>query len=227
MRVSVLIPVYNEEKTVVEVIERVLATGVPFEVIVVDDGSSDNTVAALERYADSDTVKVITSNQNRGKGAALRTAMEAATGDVLIVQDADFEYDPADYPALLAPIQQGEASVVYGSRFLNGLPAGIMKRSAVANHLLTAMTNVLFRNRLTDMETCYKVFKREVIHGMTLRANRFDFEPEFTAKILKRGYRIVEVPIGFNPREYDQGKKIGPWDGVMAVWSLVKYRFVD
>ena len=227
MRVSVLIPVYNEEKTVVEVIERVLATGVPFEVIVVDDGSSDNTVAALERYADSDTVKVITSNQNRGKGAALRTAMEAATGDVLIVQDADFEYDPADYPALLAPIQQGEASVVYGSRFLNGLPAGIMKRSAVANHLLTAMTNVLFRNRLTDMETCYKVFEREVIHGITLRANRFDFEPEFTAKILKRGYRIVEVPIGFNPREYDQGKKIGPWDGVMAVWSLVKYRFVD
>ena len=227
MRVSVLVPVYNEEKTVVEVIERVLATGVPFEVIVVDDGSSDNTVAALERYADSDTVKVITSNQNRGKGAALRTAMEAATGDVLIVQDADFEYDPADYPALLAPIQQGEASVVYGSRFLNGLPAGIMKRSAVANHLLTAMTNVLFRNRLTDMETCYKVFEREVIHGITLRANRFDFEPEFTAKILKRGYRIVEVPIRFNPREYDQGKKIGPWDGVMAVWSLVKYRFVD
>ena len=227
MRVSVLIPVYNEEKTVVEVIERVLDTGVPFEVIVVDDGSSDNTVAALERYADSDTVKVITSNQNRGKGAALRTAMEAATGDVLIVQDADFEYDPADYPALLAPIQQGEASVVYGSRFLNGLPAGIMKRSAVANHLLTAMTNMLFRNRLTDMETCYKVFEREVIHGMTLRANRFDFEPEFTAKILKRGYRSVEVPIRFNPREYDQGKKIGPWDGVMAVWSLVKYRFLD
>lgn len=227
MNLAVLIPAYNEESTIREVIRRVQATGVAHEIVIVDDGSTDRTREILAELDGKDGIKVVLHAKNAGKGAALRTAIEAASGDVMIVQDADMEYDPADYPRLLQPIADGVADVVYGSRFLAGMPAGILPQSAAANKLLTLMTNVLFGKKLTDMETCYKVFRREVVAGMHLRANRFDFEPEFTAKVLKSGARIHEVPISFNPREYAEGKKIGPWDGVMAVWALLKYRLVD
>ena len=227
MKLSVLIPVYNEQDTVLEVIGRVQATGLADEIVVVDDGSKDRTREILAGCDGKDGVRVILHEVNAGKGAALRTAMESATGDVLLIQDADMEYDPCEYAGLLAPIEAGQADVVYGSRFLGKTPDGILLQSLLANKALTLMTNVLYRNALTDMETCYKVFRREVLTGIQLRANRFDFEPEFTAKVLKAGHHIHEVPISFNPREYDEGKKIGPWDGVVAVWSLLKYRFVD
>lgn len=227
MSISVLIPVYNEQASVCGVIQRVQATGLADEIIVVDDGSTDCTAEALEPLDGHGGVRVILQRPNQGKGAALRTAIAAASGDILIVQDADFEYSPSDYPALLAPINRGETNVVYGSRFLRGLPQGILWRSALANRALTFMTNVLFRNRLTDMETCYKVFRREVASDLVLRANRFDFEPEFTAKVLKKGETIVEVPISFDPRAYKEGKKIGARDGLQAIWALIRYRLTD
>lgn len=220
-------PAYNEESSIAVVIERIRATGLAGEIVIVDDGSSDGTRAILAGYANDPDIKVVLHEQNAGKGAALRTAMQAASGDIMLIQDADLEYDPADYTIVLKPLEDGTADVVYGSRFLGGMPEGILPQSAFANKLLTVMTNVLFSNRLTDMETCYKAFRREVIADMRLRANRFDFEPEFTAKVLKRGIRIHEVPISFNPRQYAEGKKIGPWDGVMAIWALIKYRLVD
>jgi glycosyltransferase involved in cell wall biosynthesis len=227
LRLSVLMPVYNEKGTVTEVVRRVIETGLVSEVVLVDDGSTDGTRDILCAMDDGQLIRVFFQEQNGGKGAALRTAMEKASGDILLIQDADLEYDPGQYQRLLEPLVAGETKVVYGSRFLAGDPEGIMKSSLFANKLLTVMTNVLFRNSLTDMETCYKVFRREVLDGMSLRANRFDFEPEFTAKLLKRGIRIKEVAIDFNPRDYAEGKKIGAWDGVMAVWSLFKYRLVD
>ena len=227
MRLSVLVPVYNEAATILEVIGRIQATGLADEIVIVDDGSSDRTGEIIRACDGQAGVRVVFHDRNQGKGAALRTAMQSASGDVMVVQDADLEYDPSDYERLLGPIQAGVADVVYGSRFLEGTPKGILPQSAVANRVLTLATNVLYRTRLTDMETCYKMFRREVVDGMRLRANRFDFEPEFTAKMLKRGVRIQEVPIAFAPREYADGKKIGPWDGVMAVWALIKYRFVD
>lgn len=227
MRISVLMPCYNEESTVREVIAKIQATGEADEIVIVDDGSKDATRTILAEYDGRDGIRVILHEVNQGKGAALRTAIQSATGDVMLVQDADLEYDPAEYTRLLEPIRAGQADVVYGSRFRNGTPEGILPQSAFANRVLTLMTNVLYGNKLTDMETCYKVFRREVVEGMSLRANRFDFEPEFTAKIMKRKMRVTEIAITFNPRHYGEGKKIGPWDGVMAIWALVKYRFID
>ena len=227
MRLSVLVPVFNERDTVLDVLAAVKATGIVSEIVVVDDGSTDGTREMLGKLEDDGVVCVVFHEKNAGKGAALRTAMQAATGEVLLIQDADLEYHPRQYPKLLAPIEAGEADVVYGSRFLAGVPEGILRSSLFANKLLTFMTNVLFRNSLTDMETCYKVFRREVLDGMSLRANRFDFEPEFTAKVLKRGIRIHEVPVEFSPRAYEEGKKIGAWDGVQAVWALIRYRLTD
>jgi glycosyltransferase involved in cell wall biosynthesis len=223
----VLVPAYNEAQNIREVLSRIQATGLADEIVVVDDGSTDGTREILAEYDGVGGVRVVLHDQNQGKGAALRTAMTVATGDVMLVQDADMEYNPTDYPALLKPIIEGQAQVVYGSRLMGRTPEGMMPRSAFANRVLTTMTNVLFGNRLTDMETCYKVFRREVVEPMQLRANRFDFEPEFTAKVLKQGVRIYEVPISFNPRCYEEGKKIGAWDGVMAIWALIKYRFTD
>jgi glycosyltransferase involved in cell wall biosynthesis len=165
--------------------------------------------------------------KNQGKGAAVRTGLDAARGDVLLIQDADLEYDPRDYPVLLKPLEEGLADVVYGSRFLGGPHRVVMFWHMVANQLLTFMTNILYNTILSDMETGYKVFRRKVVDGMPLRAKRFDFEPEFTAKVLKRKYRIFEVPITFNPRDYSEGKKIGLKDAFEAVWTLLKYRFVD
>jgi glycosyltransferase involved in cell wall biosynthesis len=227
MKLSVIIPVYNEVASIEEIVRRVQATGRASEIVVVDDGSTDGTREVLARLDGRGNVRVLFHEKNRGKGAAIRTGLQAAQGDVLLIQDADLEYDPRDYPLLLRPIEEGIADVVYGSRFLGGPRRVVMFWHMVANKLLTMLTNILYDTILSDMETGYKVFRREVIQDMPLRANRFDFEPEFTAKVLKRHYRIFEVPISFNPRDYSQGKKIKLRDAFEAVWTLLKYRFVD
>ncbi|WKZ35482.1 MAG: glycosyltransferase family 2 protein [Anaerolineales bacterium] len=227
MKLSVIIPVYNEVESIETILKRVQATKLVHEIIVVDDGSQDGTRDILKKLGKKKRVRVILHEQNKGKGAAVRTGMSAAKGDVLLIQDADLEYDPRDYPELLKPIEEGLAEVVYGSRFLGRAHRVTMFWHMIANKSLTLMTNVLYDTILTDMETGYKVFKREVIEGVTFRANSFDFEPEFTAKMLKRRYRIFEVPITFNPRDYTQGKKIKLHDAFAAVWTLLKYRFVD
>jgi glycosyltransferase involved in cell wall biosynthesis len=227
MKFSVIIPVFNEAENIREILRRVQATKLAAEIIVVDDGSSDGTREALKKLNGKNRVRVILHEGNHGKGAAVITGLSAAKGDVLLIQDADLEYNPRDYPSLLQPIEEGVADVVYGSRFQGGPHRVTMFWHLVANQLLTLMTNVLYNTILTDMETGYKVFRRKVIVNMTIRAKRFDFEPEFTAKVLKRKYRIYEVPISFNPRDYTQGKKIKLKDAFEAVWTLLKYRVVD
>jgi len=227
MKLSVIIPVYNEVESIREILKRVRATKLAKEIVVVDDGSKDGTRDVLKKLNGKGGVRVILHEQNRGKGAAVRTGLAAATGDILLIQDADLEYHPRDYPQLLQPIKEGIADVVYGSRFLGGPRRVVMFWHMVANYMLTFMTNILYDTILSDMETGYKVFRRQVIEGMTIRANSFDFEPEFTAKVLKRRYRIYEVPISFNPRDYSQGKKIKLKDAFEAVWTLLKYRFTD
>jgi glycosyltransferase involved in cell wall biosynthesis len=230
MQISVVIPAYNEVGTIEEILQRVQATQRASEIVVVDDGSTDGTRQVLSRLdgrALPCPIRVVFHEHNRGKGAAVTTGIHTATGEVLIVQDADLEYDPRDYPALLKPIEEGIADVVYGSRFLGGPRRPTMYWHMVANKLLTFMTNLLYNNILTDMETGYKVFTRRVAQDLTIHARRFDFEPEFTAKVLKRKYRIYEVPISFNPRDYSEGKKIKLQDAFVAVWTLIKYRFVD
>ncbi len=227
MKLSVIIPVYNEVESIETILTRVYDTKLTHEIIVVDDGSKDGTRDKLKVLDGKKGVRVILHEVNQGKGAAVRTGMAAAKGDVFLIQDADLEYDPRDYPELLKPIQEGLADVVYGSRFLGRAHRVTMFWHMLANKSLTLMTNILYDTILTDMETGYKVFKREVIEGLTIRANSFNFEPEFTAKILKRKYRIFEVPITFNPRDYSQGKKIKMHDAFEAIWALIKYRFVD
>jgi glycosyltransferase involved in cell wall biosynthesis len=227
MNLTVIIPVYNEVGNIREILKRVKATKKAGEIIVVDDGSQDGTRDILKDLDGKEKVRVILHEKNQGKGAAVRTGMDAAQGEILLIQDADLEYDPRDYPTLLQPLEEGIADVVYGSRFLGGPRRVAMYWHMVANKLLTFMTNILYNTILSDMETGYKVFRRKVVDGMKLRSKRFDFEPEFTAKILKRNYRIYEVPISFNPRDYSQGKKIKLKDAFEAVWTLIKYRFVD
>lgn len=227
MNISVIIPVYNEVKNINEIIKRVQTTKLASEIVIVDDGSKDGTRDILQKLNGKKKVRVILHEKNQGKGAAVVAGMKAAKGDILLIQDADLEYDPRDYPLLLKPIQEGVADVVYGSRFLGGAHRVTMFWHQVANKLLTLMTNILYDSILTDMETGYKVFNRKVIDGMTIKAKRFNFEPEFTAKILKRKFRIYEVPISFNPRDYTEGKKIKLKDAFEAVWALIKYRFVD
>lgn len=227
MNLSVVIPVYNEVHNIREILTRVQATKLAKEIVVVDDGSQDGTRDILSKLDGKGKVRVILHEKNQGKGAAVVTGMNAAKGDVLLIQDADLEYDPRDYPALLLPIKEGRADVVYGSRFLGAPHRVAMFWHQVANQLLTFMTNILYDSILTDMETGYKVFRREVIQGMKIRSKRFNFEPEFTAKVLKRKYRIYEVPISFNPRDYSEGKKIGLKDAFEAVWALIRYRVMD
>ena len=227
MNLSVIIPVYNEVGNIQEILKRVKATRKADEIIVVDDGSQDGTRDLLKELDGREKVRVILHEKNQGKGAAVRTGMDAAQGEILLIQDADLEYDPRDYPTLLQPLEEGIADVVYGSRFLGGPRRVTMYWHMVANKLLTFMTNILYNTILSDMETGYKVFRRKVVVGMKLRSKRFDFEPEFTAKVLKRHYRIYEVAISFNPRDYSQGKKIKLKDAFEAVWTLIKYRFVD
>jgi glycosyltransferase involved in cell wall biosynthesis len=227
MNLSVIIPVYNEVENIQEILKRVKSTKLAWEIIVVDDGSKDGTRDVLQKLDGKGGARVILHEHNKGKGAAVRTGLQAALGDIILIQDADLEYNPHDYPVLLEPIKNGTADVVYGSRFLGSPRRVAMFWHLVANYLLTFMTNILYNTILSDMETGYKVFRREVIKDMPLHASRFDFEPEFTAKVLKRKYRIFEVPISFNPRDYSQGKKIKFKDAFEAVWTLLKYRFVD
>jgi dolichol-phosphate mannosyltransferase len=228
VKLSIIIPVYNEEQTISEVVERVRAVDlgdIEKEIIIANDGSSDGTRAAIERsrWMSDPRISVYDSHINVGKGAAVRLGLKFATGNIILIQDADLELDPAEYGGLIAPILAGHTDVVYGSRFLK--PAvPISLRTRLANRLLTWLTNILFHARLTDMETAYKVFRCEVLEGVRLRCVGFDFEPELTAKLLLAGRRIVEVPIGYHPRRADEGKKIRWVDGVDAVYALVKCR---
>lgn len=230
MKLSVLVPVYNERATIEKVVERVLAVDLgdlEREVILVDDGSTDGSREVLASLEDPPLVRVFYHDVNQGKGAAVRTAMFRATGDIMLVQDADLEYDPRDYRIVLQPMLEGRADVVYGSRFLGGPRRAMLFWHMVGNHMLTLLTNVLYDSIISDMETCYKAFRSEVIRDVVLRAKKFELEPELTAKILKRGYRIYEVPISYDGREYTDGKKITWRDGPDAAWTLLRYRFRD
>src|SRR3954471_24152878 len=228
-KLSVVVPVFNERNTLVEILRRMrqvrLPEGIDREIVVVDDGSTDGTRDLLKQLGDS-TVRVVMHPNNRGKGAAVRTGFQHVTGDYVLVQDADLEYDPDDWPRLLNPVLRGKARVVYGSRF-TGERRNMLFLHWVGNRFLSLVTNVLYNTTLSDMETCYKLFDRTLLDGITLRAQRFEFEPEVTAKILRRGIRIYEVPISYTGREFDEGKKITWRDGFVALWTLVKYRFVD
>jgi glycosyltransferase involved in cell wall biosynthesis len=227
MKLSVVMPVYNEEATIAEIIKRVEAVGMADEIVIVNDGSSDGTARALDALSGDKLLRVHHHPKNRGKGAAVRTGINAATGDLILIQDADLEYDPRDIVTLMKPMQEGLADVVYGSRFLGGPRRPTMFWHMVANKMLTFMTNILYNTILTDMETGYKLFRSDLLKGITIRSDRFNFEPEITAKLLKRRARIYEVPITFNPRDYSEGKKIGLKDAFEAVWALLRYRFSD
>jgi glycosyltransferase involved in cell wall biosynthesis len=222
---SVIIPVFNEIGTLAEIIRLLRGVELNLEVIVVDDGSTDGSRELLEGVGPEVDLKLF-HDRNRGKGAALRTGLAAATGDFVLIQDADLEYDPEDIHRLLDPVRKGKATVVYGSRF-TGERRNMLFHHWVGNRFLTLMTNILYGSTLSDMETCYKLFRRDVIQGLTLRSNHFDFEPEVTAKVLKQGIRIYEVPISYAGREFHEGKKIHWTDGVVALWTLLKYRFVN
>jgi glycosyltransferase involved in cell wall biosynthesis len=228
MTVSVVIPVYNEVDTIAEVLARVRAVPFVTEVIVVDDGSTDGTRDRLAGLPQDDHIRVILHERNQGKGAALRTGFAAVTGTVVIIQDADLEYDPREYSKLLEPIEDGRADVVFGSRFLGGGPHRVLLFwHSVGNRFLTLVANALNDLNLTDMETCYKVFRADILEWLTIKSNRFAFEPEFTAKVAKRRLRIYEVPISYSGRTYREGKKIGWKDGFAALWAIVRFRFSD
>ena len=223
---SVVMPAYNEEATIEEMVRRVKAVPIRTELIVVDDGSKDRTREILTRLAAELPVKVVFQPVNGGKGAALRRGFEEVTGDLVVIQDADLEYSPEEFPELIELICQGRADVVYGSRFL-GRHRVFMFTHYVGNRIVTLLTNVLYNTMLTDMETCYKVMRTEVLRSFKLDSAGFGIEPEMTAKIFKRGYRVYEVPITYDGRGYEEGKKITWKDGVVAVWTLLRYRFTE
>ncbi|NQU17548.1 MAG: glycosyltransferase family 2 protein [Candidatus Saganbacteria bacterium] len=226
MKLSIIMPVYNEKMTLSKIVERVMAVDLDKELIIIDDCSTDGTRELFKQYQKDTNIEVILQTNNQGKGAAIRAGIKKATGDYIIIQDADLEYDPNDYLKLINPIIEKKTDVVYGSRFL-----GDHKFSSIThfwgNKLLTLLTSALYGAKLTDMETCYKLIPAKFMKGLKLNANRFDFEPEITAKILKQGLRIVEVPISYKGREFSEGKKISWKDGFAAIGTLLKYRFYD
>ncbi len=229
-KVSILIPVFNEMATVGELLHRVRAAdvcGLEKEIIVVNDCSTDGTRNVLEELVATGDFRLFHHPFNRGKGAAIRTALEKATGDICLIQDADLEYDPRDYPKLLSPILDGKADVVFGSRFAGGTHRVLLFWHYMANRFLTLLSNMLCNLNLTDMETCYKVFRRECVKDMVLTADRFGIEPELTAKLARRRYRFYETDISYAGRDYTEGKKIGWKDGVAALWFIFRYRFFD
>jgi glycosyltransferase involved in cell wall biosynthesis len=245
LKLSIIIPVYNEAATLREILHRVQSVKVEVpvgfddgdngdhvrldkEIVVVDDGSADGSREIMQAEAAHGGLRVFCHEHNQGKGAAVRTGFQNATGDFFVIQDADLEYDPREYRLLLQPILEGRAAVVYGSRFRGGPTKTMFFSHMLGNRFLTLVTNILYDTILSDMETCYKCFRADVIRNIPLRARGFEFEPEVTAKVLKRGHRIYEVPISYTGREFTEGKKINPWrDGLKAVWTLIKYRFVD
>lgn len=226
MKLSVVIPVYNEVNTIEEILAQVRAVNLADEIIIVDDGSTDGTRDKLKAQEGQLATAVIYQARNQGKGAAVRAGIDRAIGDIILIQDADLEYDPRDFAMMIRPIQEGRVKVVYGSRFL-GPRKAMNFWNMLANKFLTLMTNILYNAILSDMETGYKAFKADVIKAIPLRSKRFEVEPEITAKVLKRHHRIFEVPISYYGREMNEGKKIRWYEAPKAVWTLLKYRFVD
>ncbi len=227
VKLSIVIPVYNEKNTLNTLLTRVEAVDYEKEIVLVDDCSTDGTREIVESYKNKKEYTVVMHQYNRGKGAALRTGFAEASGDIIIIQDADLEYDPKDYGKLLEPILDGRADVVYGSRFLGGPHRVLFFWHYVGNMALTLLSNVMTNLNLTDMETCYKVFTRQVLDSIELKCNRFGFEPEFTSKVAKQKFRIYEVPISYSGRDYAEGKKIGWKDGVAAIWFIIRFRLFN
>lgn len=227
MKLSVIMPVYNEAGTIKEILEKISAIKLDKEIIVVNDGSSDGSREILSSFSDSN-IKVINHEQSQGKSMAIRTALRHVSGDIVIIQDGDLEYDPRDYYALVKPILEGKTDVVYGSRFLKSFwPTGMDRFNWLGNRFFTLLANLLYGAKITDEATCYKLFKAGILKKLSLNSKHFDFCPEFTAKIRKLGYKIYEVPISYSGRKYEYGKKISWWDGLVTIWTLVKYRLVD
>ena len=227
MKLSIVMPVYNEKDTIREILAQVRAVGLVSQIVVVEDCSTDGTREALQDEAARDQmITLVMHDRNRGKGASVRSGIERATGDIIIIQDADLEYDPRDYASLIRPIQEGRVKVVYGSRFL-GPRKDMLFWHMLGNKLLTLVTNILYDSTLSDMETCYKVMRADVAKSLNIKSDRWGIDPEITAKVLKRGNRIFEVPISYYGREYYEGKKISWRDGFVVLWTLLKYRFVD
>ncbi len=228
MKLSVVMPVFNEVRTIEEIVARVQSAPFEKEIVIIDDCSTDGTVDLLGKIVDqSENIKVLYHDRNRGKGAALRTGFAEVSGDIVIIQDADLEYDPREYPKILEPILDGRADVVYGSRFLGGPHRVMFFWHYVGNQFLTLLSNMMSNLNLTDMETCYKAFRKEILKDLTLKSDRFGFEPEFTLKVAKRKFRIYEVPISYSGRTYEEGKKINWKDGVAAIFSIIRFRFFD
>ena len=234
MKLSIIIPAYNEKKTIDEIIKKVKEVKIPKEIIIIDDFSTDGTRENLKNLKDKE-IKIFFHDKNYGKSHAVRTGIKKATGDIIIIQDADLEYDPEDYYKLVKPIEQGKTKVVYGTRFpkKKGHPSLVHPYQTLsnpfylANKVLTILTNILYNAHITDEPTCYKVFDAQVLKSINLKSERFEFCPEVTAKVRKKGYKIYEIPISYYPRTVDEGKKINWKDGIEAIWTLIKYRFTD
>ena len=227
LKLSIVIPIYNERETLETLVAKVNAVDYDKEIILIDDFSTDGTRVILNKYENKEGFQVLYHNHNQGKGAALRTGFSSVNGDIIIIQDADLEYNPADYGTLIEPIMDGRADVVYGSRFLGGPHRVLFFWHSIGNMVLTTLSNMLTNVNLTDMETGYKVFTKKVNDTLTFKCNRFGFEPEFTAKVAKNNFRIYEVPISYNGRDYSEGKKITWKDGIAAIWYIFKFRFTN